>query len=218
MRLEGSKASGVTLRNNVLWVQAGYDLSVASDAQRGFASDYNLLVTSGSGQGRLSGRGCSRPTLAAWQNTAFTDDNSLAQDPLFVDRYGADNQLGYVDPHTTVATMTSMCRAPAAVTTAVPWPRSDSGTGLPVPLSGTWTCRTSAVAGIDRGDAADSSATNRSERRLRQPGAYGNTSRLRRARRVPDGHAPGRRRGLAGGADVRHPLAEPRRDRPSRSS
>ena len=26
-----------------------------------------------------------RPTLSAWQNAAFTDQNSLSQDPFFVD-------------------------------------------------------------------------------------------------------------------------------------
>ena len=31
------------LRNNILWVEAGYDLYVTPDSQVGFNSDYNLL-------------------------------------------------------------------------------------------------------------------------------------------------------------------------------
>ena len=50
--------------HSFLWSGGGYDISVASDSQSGFASDYNLFYTTGSGQ------------LALWQtphcaNTSF---------------------------------------------------------------------------------------------------------------------------------------------------
>ncbi len=77
----------VHLRNNVLWVQLGYDISVDSTSQQGFTSDYNLLHTSGAGKVALW-QGISRPTLSAWQNTTFQDAHSLAQDPLFVSPLG----------------------------------------------------------------------------------------------------------------------------------
>src|SRR5205814_714438 len=48
VRLE--RSVGVQLRNNILWAPAGYDLSVSNDSQSGFASDYNILYTSGTGQ------------------------------------------------------------------------------------------------------------------------------------------------------------------------
>ena len=40
----------VRLRDNILWVQAGYDLVVPADSEVGFASDYNNLVATGSGK------------------------------------------------------------------------------------------------------------------------------------------------------------------------
>jgi hypothetical protein len=36
VRVEASQ--GVEVRNNILWVEAGYDLYVASDSQTGFTS------------------------------------------------------------------------------------------------------------------------------------------------------------------------------------
>ena len=40
----------VRLRNNILWVNAGYDLNIDSASQVGFDSDYNDLYTTGTGQ------------------------------------------------------------------------------------------------------------------------------------------------------------------------
>ena len=74
----------------------GYGVSVASDSQAGLQSDYNLLYVTGTGQvGRW--QNVPRDTLIAWQNAAFTDQNSLSQDPLFVDPAGLDGILGYQD-------------------------------------------------------------------------------------------------------------------------
>src|SRR5205823_12136571 len=46
----GFHTPNAVLRNNVLWVQSGYDISVDSTSQQGFTSDYNILYTSGAGK------------------------------------------------------------------------------------------------------------------------------------------------------------------------
>ena len=86
VRIEGGSRN-VDLRNNVLWVQAGSALNVAGDSQLGFTSDHNLLYATGSGQVGTWQAG-TRPTLTSWQNAAFTDQNSISQNPLFVDPAG----------------------------------------------------------------------------------------------------------------------------------
>ena len=48
------------LRNNILWTQNGFDISVDNSSQSGFTSDYNLLYTSGAGK-VASWQGVSRP-------------------------------------------------------------------------------------------------------------------------------------------------------------
>jgi parallel beta-helix repeat protein len=95
VRIQNS-SQGVKLRNNIIRMTAGHGITVTSDSQEGFQSDYNVLLATGSGQVG-SWQSVSRPTLVAWQNAAFTDQNSLDQDPLFVAPYGDDGQLGYVD-------------------------------------------------------------------------------------------------------------------------
>ncbi len=87
----------VDLINNILWAQSGYDINVASDSQNGFQSDYNLLYVTGTGQVGLW-QNVARSSLTAWQNADFTDENSLSQDPMFVDPAGPDGNLGYVSP------------------------------------------------------------------------------------------------------------------------
>lgn len=90
------QSQNTTLRNNILWVQAGYAINVAADSQTGFASDYNDLYVSLGGKVALW-QGIARPTLAAWRNTILSDQNSLSQNPLFVDAAGADSIVGYHD-------------------------------------------------------------------------------------------------------------------------
>ncbi len=88
--------SGLTLRNNVIWTEQGYGLSIPPDCQTGFQSDYNLLRTTGSGK------------LGRWQNHDFTslsdwfyelgfDAHSLSVDPQFIDSDGPDGLLGVSD-------------------------------------------------------------------------------------------------------------------------
>ena len=91
------QSSDVDLVDNILWTFTGFDISVASDSQVGFASDYNDLMTSDSGQvGQW--QGLARPDLLAWHSADQTDTNSLSVDPLFVNPMGADGLLGYSSP------------------------------------------------------------------------------------------------------------------------
>ena len=44
------QSDSVLLRNNIFWVDAGYDIYVTNDSQTGFESDYNTLFTTGTGK------------------------------------------------------------------------------------------------------------------------------------------------------------------------
>ena len=172
-----SSVENARLRNNILWTQAGYDIWVASDSQTGFQSDYNLLYTSGTGQTALW-QGVPRPTLIAWQNAAFTDSNSLAQNPQFVDPDGADNLLGWVsalndgsDDDFHEQSLYGSFHGGALA------PVLNAATGLPVFPTATLTVDAAQSPAIDRGNAADSitnePAPNGGYINL---GAYGNTA------------------------------------------
>ena len=90
-----SGSNGTRLRNNILYVAAGYNLYVTPDSQARFNSDYNLLFTSGAGQvGFWDGADLSR---ADWFYELGSDAHSISGDPLFVDPAGPDGQLGYQD-------------------------------------------------------------------------------------------------------------------------
>ena len=91
----GSQVSNVQLRNNVFWTSNGYGVFVPTSSQTGFQSDYNLIYAVANGRiGQW--QGVDRVTLADWQSATSGDQNSLAQDPFFVDADGADNLLGFV--------------------------------------------------------------------------------------------------------------------------
>ena len=51
-----SNSTNVSISNNVLWVMAGYDISVDATSEKGFQSDYNDLYFTGTGAHRLVGR------------------------------------------------------------------------------------------------------------------------------------------------------------------
>ena len=82
------RARALTSPSNVVVERDGRTLTAAIFPER----DYNLLYVTGAGQTALW-QGVARPTLLAWQNAAFTDANSIAQAPQFVDIDGADNLL-----------------------------------------------------------------------------------------------------------------------------
>jgi hypothetical protein len=91
-------SSNVRLRNNILWVDNGYNLYVTSDSQQGFDSDYNLLRATGAG--KLAGWGTGfglreYSTLVDWRYELGRDVHSLTADPQLIDIDGTDNLLGY---------------------------------------------------------------------------------------------------------------------------
>ncbi len=93
--LEGPSFN-VTLRNNILWAESGYDLYVAPNAQAGFDSDYNLLNQGADPNAHVGFWGGQvRDSLSDWQAATGKETHSVAGDPLFVDLDGADNTLGY---------------------------------------------------------------------------------------------------------------------------
>src|SRR6185369_9898671 len=83
------------VRGNILWVEAGYDLNVASDSQSGFISDYNDLYK-GVGASAHVGfwGGAAQDTFALWTAASGKDAHSVAADPKFVNVKGADQVLG----------------------------------------------------------------------------------------------------------------------------
>ena len=89
-----SSSQNVTLRNNILWVLAGYDLNVAADSQVGFNSDYNDLFTTVTGK-VAHWQGTDFATQADWFYRVGQDPHSFSADPQFVNPPGADGILGY---------------------------------------------------------------------------------------------------------------------------
>lgn len=93
LRIEGASTNTV-LRNNIISVQAGVALSLATDSQTGFDSNFNLIQTTpASSVGVWSG--VTRTTLADWRSASSGDSRSLSGDPQWVDIDGADNIFGY---------------------------------------------------------------------------------------------------------------------------
>jgi hypothetical protein len=85
----------VFIENNILWVQAGYDLYVPTASQAGLVSNYNILYHTGNNANVGTWNGASEATLAAWQGASGLDSHSSEANPLFVDPAGADGVLGY---------------------------------------------------------------------------------------------------------------------------
>ena len=172
----------VHLRNNILSVTSlsgtpGYGLSVSANSQVGFTSDYNLFHVTGGGR-VANWQNVARSTLAAWQSAALFDQNSLNQDPWFVNPVGADGVLGYVSPtqdgrdddfheQSLYGSLHGGALAPVR----------DATSGLPVFLTSTLAVDAGQSPAIDRGDAGDSSANEPAPNgSFINLGAYGNTS------------------------------------------
>ena len=94
----------VTLRNNILLVEAGYDIYVAADSRVGFDSDYNLFHQGPDPNAHVGyWNGSVRETLADWRAALLADTSAVGDkeehskegDPLFWILDGADNILGY---------------------------------------------------------------------------------------------------------------------------
>lgn len=173
--VELSGCTRIDLRNNIIQVLSGYGLYVAPDSQSGFVSDYNLLLTNGTGRVGYW-QAADRTSLAAWRIATFRDANSAAQDPLFVDPDGADNLLGALggsdgrddDFHvqSQFGTFSGAALAPVR----------DAGSGLPVFLATNLTMHAAQSPAIDRGDASSGYALEPAPNGgFVNLGAYGNT-------------------------------------------
>ncbi len=94
VRLAGTRYN--TLRNNILWVESGYDFNVESDSQTGFNTDYNLLNQGADSRAHAGfWNNVVEDTLADWQTATGQEAHGLDGNPGFVDLDGADNVLGY---------------------------------------------------------------------------------------------------------------------------
>ena len=92
-------SSSVALQNNIIWNESGFDIYVANDSQRGFASDYNNLF--GSGTGMIAWWQTDFLDLYDWQTETLFDAHSIGyttldptlDNPQFVDAASNDYQL-----------------------------------------------------------------------------------------------------------------------------
>ena len=92
-----SGSTGDLVANNILWVEAGYDIDIAANSQSGFASNYNDLHTGiGANANVAFWNGVALHTLTDWRNAAGGGDaQGIAGDPSFVNPFGADGVQGY---------------------------------------------------------------------------------------------------------------------------
>ena len=108
IRIQDS-SQNISLLNNILWVQAGYDLYVTPDSQTGFQSNYNLFFLGTVPDSKAHLGFWNNATvdlnpnpgtpLSDWQSSSGQDGNSVYGDPKFVDPAGADHVLGYDPVH-----------------------------------------------------------------------------------------------------------------------
>jgi uncharacterized repeat protein (TIGR01451 family) len=179
----------VHLRNNILWALAGADISVASDSETGFTSDFNDLVVAGGQAGNWEG--VARPTLFAWQSATLDDQSSFSRDPLFVNPMRPDGKLGYVSPaadgrdddfheQSLYGSYHGGSLAPVTDPTGFHGgtaPVADLSLGLPVFPAAVVTKDAGQSPAIDRGAATDSFANEPTPNgNFINVGAYGNTA------------------------------------------
>ena len=89
----GAGSLNVSLLNNIIWAQSGYDIFVSDDSQNGFQSAYNILETSG--RALVGHFQFDFDNLRDWQFEAGLDTHSESADPKFVNPAGADGVLGF---------------------------------------------------------------------------------------------------------------------------
>ncbi|WP_291990075.1 right-handed parallel beta-helix repeat-containing protein, partial [Luteitalea sp.] len=170
-------STNANFRNNFFWADDGLGLVVDSNSQLGFQSDYNIFRLTGTGQAG-QWQGVVRPTFNAWRAATFTDANSLALDPQFVDPDGADGVLGYAslaqdgrddDFHLQSRYGSFHGGSLAPVRNAI--------SGLPMLLPGVLALDANQSAGIDRGNPSDAFANEPAPNGgYVNIGAYGNTA------------------------------------------
>ena len=94
VRLDSS-AFNVKLRNNIVWVQAGYDIYVADNSRTGFNSDYNDLYIGNGGSANVGFWNSAvnngvQSQLSNWQSATGQDAHSISANPDFVNINGND--------------------------------------------------------------------------------------------------------------------------------
>ena len=167
----------VNIRNNIVWTQAGYDITITPEAEIGFQSDYNDFYVTGSGQVGFW-EGVSRPTLTAWHSAGLTDFDSISRDPLFVNPAGADGALGFSNfaDHGTDDDFHEQSTGGSFHGGALA-PIVSSVTGLPVFPAATLTVDAASSPAVDRGDPTSSFANEPSPNGgFINLGAFGNTA------------------------------------------
>ena len=85
----GITASGIQIENNILWTQAGFDISLAPTSETGFKSDYNDLYFTASGAVGVW-ETVAQAALINWQSTTGNDADSISTNPLFVNAAAGD--------------------------------------------------------------------------------------------------------------------------------
>nr|WP_161501480.1 right-handed parallel beta-helix repeat-containing protein [Rhodopirellula sp. SM50] len=146
-----SNSKDLTFQNNIVVVGSGAALSIASNSQEGFSSDFNLYeVTDGGRVGNWQGV---RETLARWRSATGQDRNSIEQDPLFVNPTGPDGLLGYVDESNDGRDDDFHLQSLHGRSTGSETPVLDSLTGLPVLVDAAVVQDTQQSPAIDRGNA-----------------------------------------------------------------
>ncbi len=168
-------AEGVQLSNNILWVDQGFAISVSTDSQVGFTSDFNLLFTTGTGQIGFW-QDLARPSLSSWRNASFADENSFDQNPIFVDPSGGDGQFGFVDATNDGRDDDFHLQSAAGRFSGSLTPVLDTHTGLPTLLPSNEVNDAAQSPAIDRG-APESPFDNEPAENgnFINLGAYGNT-------------------------------------------
>lgn len=155
----GLGAANVILRNNILWATIGYDVLIPSNSQNGFQSDYNLLYATGTAKiGKW--QDADRAALGDWQSATFADQNSLSQDPGFVNltEFHEQSQFGSYHGGSLAPTLSGT-------------------TGLPQLAPGSLTVDPGQSPAIDRGNSTDSFANEPTPNGgFINLGAYGNTA------------------------------------------
>ncbi len=170
-------ASNVSLANNILWVQDGRAITVSSDSQVNFDSDYNWFFLDGPGAIAGEWQDSDRVSLTEWRNAAFDDFASYLGDPLFVNPDGGDG-FGYFDPVNDgrnddfhLQSLYGSFDGASLV------PVLDAVSGLPMALPGTPSADAAQSGAIDRGDAATAFGNEPApDGGYVNIGAYGNTA------------------------------------------
>ncbi|MDV6028998.1 MAG: hypothetical protein F9B45_02590 [Phycisphaera sp. RhM] len=146
-------APSTTLRNNILSIDQGTGIEVASNSLTGIASDFNLFQI-GATASAGTWNGFAKSSLADWQIASLGDQNSIAGDPLFVDPDGADNQLGFISEAADGRDDDFHLLSTVGRLTGSTAPALDAGTGLPVWLAVAEVMDSQQSPAIDRGDVA----------------------------------------------------------------